>query len=146
MQNKIKGLFENLQNIVTQEGINNNQEVAEVVSAFIKGISASVKADTGYKGDIGEALTAAIVNQCLTTSLKAVKEAIVVGTSGRSQRGLDTNLFVEGLDFPELINDTSKNIYQYGDFIVSTQGTQADKVDVSLRLKSGSSVGLSVKN
>ena len=144
----IQSIFNNLKETMTKENSVERKNVQSLINSLIHSISV-YKKYTDWKGEGGEAFTYAAVKGALASAFKSVADVEVIGTTGRSLSGIDTTLFSEIFkdQYSMLLGGKGDNAkFEYGDFVAATDLTKADKIDVVLRMKNQSNVGISVKN
>lgn len=144
-QKRIKQLFDNLSNMVLNAGDKQNADVVAIINTLLAGISMGIEGKGSYKGDMGEAITAVIAKRLAATAGLGIENVMTVGTSGRSQRGILTSNFTKDVNWNEILGEDIGK-YEYGDYVLTTSGTQADKVDIEITLKNNEHASISVKN
>ncbi len=144
-QKKIKQIFDKLSSMVLNENDKQNSDIITLVNTVLAGISMGIEGKGSYKGDMGEAITTVMAKHLAATAGLGIEKVMTVGTSGRSQRGILTSNFSKDIDWGQVLGkDVGQS--EYGDYLLTTSGTQADKVDVEISLKNNEHASISVKN
>ena len=143
--NKITNLFQNLSTILLTEEGEPNVQILGLIYGLIQGISGGLKQSSTYKGDIGEAVTAAAARRIPGIVGENIASIAVVGQD-RSQRGFVKSNFSKELQNNLQSLSESNTIEDHGDYVLTSTGTAQDKVDVSITFKDDKPMGISVKN
>lgn len=146
--NILQKIFKDLQKeLEKNEELNTSINLMNKLNKIAYGLTRGIT-ENQYKGDISEALIAVIARRMSGIALKESNKTIssvMVSGQERSSRGIDTNNFIRGLNWENILADKESFKRPFGEFIVSADAVQ-DKVDIKIELEGGEHTYISAKN
>ena len=146
--NILQKIFKDLQKeLEKNEELNTSINLMNKLNRLAYGLTRGIT-ENQYKGDISESLITVIARRmsgiALKESNKTISSAMVSGQE-RSSRGIDTNNFIPGLNWENILTNKESFKRPFGEFIVSADAVQ-DKVDIKIELEGGEHTYISAKN